>query len=59
MKVFVSLGKVENCVNSAGNHVNPGLARIFYPVYGRRWDRGLLLDSTVLKLWPSVAVAVL
>ena len=48
MKVFVSLGKVENRVNSAGNHVNPGLVWIFYPVYGRRWDRGLLLDSTVL-----------
>ena len=48
MKVFVSLGKVENCPYSAGNHVNPGLARIFYPVYGRRWDRGLLLDSTAL-----------
>ncbi|MDH6302845.1 hypothetical protein M2128_001786 [Polynucleobacter sphagniphilus] len=31
MKVFVSLGKVENRVNSAGNHVNPGLVRIFYP----------------------------
>jgi hypothetical protein len=59
MKVFVSLGKVENCPYSRKNAVNPVAVGIFNPADGRKWDRGLLLDSTVLKLWPSVAVAVL
>ena len=59
MKLLGSCPNVLTASNSRENAANPGLAWIFYPVYGRRWDRGLLLDSTVLKLWPSVAVAVL
>lgn len=35
MKLEMGLLNVPTVANSAGNHVNPGLVRIFYPVYGR------------------------
>ncbi|MDH6421328.1 hypothetical protein M2131_001269 [Polynucleobacter sphagniphilus] len=60
MKVFVSLGNRENCVNSAGNLVNPGFVRIFYPV-GRRAtgrDIGILCFIGVQEYWPNNILAI-
>lgn len=38
MKLEMGLLNVPSVANSTGNLVNPGLVRIFYPVYGREWD---------------------
>ena len=59
MKLPGSYENVSTVANSWKNAVNPVAVGIFNPAYGREWDRGLLLDSTALQPWPSVAVAVL
>jgi hypothetical protein len=48
MKLEVGLVNAPTVLNLCLNVGNPGWVGMFNPVYGRRWDRGLLLDSTAL-----------
>jgi hypothetical protein len=43
MKLGMGLLNVPTVANSAGNLVNPGFVRIFYPVYGMGWDKGPII----------------
>jgi hypothetical protein len=43
MKLEVGLVNVLTVLNLCLNVGNPGFVRIFYPVYGMGWDRGLIL----------------